>query len=116
MSKLLLEKKGKVSAGMNALLNFTAARVEGGKLKIFDDHIEFILLWFRKKLDVSDIDFVEIRARYAFWFAHHGKTWKFLSFYCSGDKNREEIIKTLKALRIKIKEEAKPKRKLSPYK
>lgn len=114
MSKLLLEKVGKAGAGYNALLKFNAAGLEGGKLKIFDDHIEFKLLWFTKSVNISDIEFVEIRTKYMFWFAHHGNTWRFLSFFCQ-PKNREDIIKTLKSLKIKVKEEMKPKPKLSPY-
>lgn len=113
MSKLLLEKRGKAGAGYNALLNISASVLEGGKLKIFDDHIEFRLLWFSKNVNISDIDFVEIRVKYAFWFAHHGNTWRFLSFYCQ-PKDREEILKVLKSLKIKIKEETETKAKLSP--
>lgn len=114
MSTLLLEKIGKACAGRNAFLCFSAAGLEGGKLRIFDDHIEFKLLWFSKSVDVSCIDFVEIRIKSAFWFAHHGNTWRFLSFHCH-PKDREDIIKVLKSLKIKIKEEANQKPKLSPY-
>jgi len=114
MDKLLLEKVGRTGAGYNALLNFAAAGLEGGKLRIFTDHIQFKLLWFSKCVNVSDIDFVEIRINYMFWFAHHGKTWRFLSFGCQ-PKDKEDIIKTIKSLNIKIKEEVNSRPKLSPY-
>jgi hypothetical protein len=114
MDKLLLEKVGKTGAGYNALLKLGAAGMEGGKFKIFADHIEFKLLWFSKCVNISDIDFIEIRINYTFWFAHHGKTWRFLSFSCQ-PKDKEDIVNTLKSLNIKIKEEISPKIKLSPY-
>ena len=114
MSKLLLEKIGKVGTGYNALFHFTAAGLEGGKLSIFDDYIEFKLMWLKKTLMISDIDFVEIRAKYDFWFAHHANTWRFLSFWCQ-PQDRDEIINILQSLQIQIKEEEDQKMKLSPY-
>ncbi len=114
MSKLLLEKVGKTGAGYNALLKIGAAGLSGGKLKIFEDHIEFKFLWFTIGLNVSDIDFVEVRIKFMFWFAHHGKTWRFLSFFCQ-PKDREDILNALKSLNLQIKEESKPKLKFSPY-
>ena len=122
MNKLILSEMGKVKAGYNLVFAYKAAGITGGRIKIFENHIEFKFIQFTKKLNISDIDYVEMRGNLGLWFAHHAKTSKWFSYnekpsrflgIFSSPPRIKRIIDVLKKMGIKIRK-GKPL-KLSPY-